>query len=662
MSPPAAAPAAGLPTIQEIRQRTIEKLGCRPCLWQCEVALAVLKGDRDIVCISATGSGKTLTFWMPLLFRPQGVQMIITPLNLLGTQNQLQLQNLGIAVAVISGDTACPANFQAAGAMAHGVVILNPETAFKNKLSYQWLWRNSSFTSRLISVVWDEAHCIATWGSFRPSLAESGRLRNLLSLKVPYLLPSATFPDPLCGQVLNIVQARKDRLLRLQRSNDRPNILLTVRKIRYPLVSYRDLDFLIPDNCMAQTRIPSFVIFFDSIEDSIAAAEALRKRLPRERSDKLVWFNSDNTPFFRTQTTEDFRASNIIGLCSTDSFGMGMDVSNIEVVMQWKMTCDLNTLCQRFGRAARGFGTQALAILFVEAKFFDDEKAAAAVRSQKRHEADAQKAARKEATKRKRAETNTSTVGAPLGDTVLGQKRTRLEAGASLAPDPSSSTPSAQSSAASLSEYESLRVLYAQAHRERDGAEPNANCKGSKQKKDKELAVLVEMDSIINAGLRPTMCYRKPITAYYENDRIGPDMHPCCERCAIRPPSTSGPCCSLCSPNHPLLAILPPLDALPTKTSAPRASKVPAKYPMNSHDTELQLALNAFRRKKTLERFGQSHLRNRGASAIMPNEILQRIADCAHAHKLPSVDHLSRETKWHRASEFGEEVLQIVTR
>lgn len=72
---------------------------------------ALLKGDDDIICISGTGSGKTLTFWMPLLFHPSGIQVIVTPLNILGTQNKKQLLDVGIEAVVISGDTASPENF-----------------------------------------------------------------------------------------------------------------------------------------------------------------------------------------------------------------------------------------------------------------------------------------------------------------------------------------------------------------------------------------------------------------------------------------------------------------------------------------------------------------------------------------------------------------------
>ncbi len=101
-----------IPSIAELRQRTQEKFGRRPCQWQCEVAQALLRRDKDVVCISGTGSGKTLTFWMPLLFRPQGIQIVVTPLNILGTQNEQQLGRVGISAINITGETATYKNIQ----------------------------------------------------------------------------------------------------------------------------------------------------------------------------------------------------------------------------------------------------------------------------------------------------------------------------------------------------------------------------------------------------------------------------------------------------------------------------------------------------------------------------------------------------------------------
>jgi superfamily II DNA/RNA helicase len=46
------------------------------------VVEAILQHDKDIISVAATGSGKTLTFWMPLLFRLDGIQIIIMPFNM----------------------------------------------------------------------------------------------------------------------------------------------------------------------------------------------------------------------------------------------------------------------------------------------------------------------------------------------------------------------------------------------------------------------------------------------------------------------------------------------------------------------------------------------------------------------------------------------------
>ena len=52
-----------------------------------------------------------------------------------------------------------------------------------------------------------------------------------------------------------------------------------------------------------------------------------------------------------------------------------MDLPDIKIVVQWKATCDLCTLWQRFGRAAHGDDQleEATAILFVEKKDTNEE-------------------------------------------------------------------------------------------------------------------------------------------------------------------------------------------------------------------------------------------------------------------------------------------------
>ena len=77
---------------------------------------------------------------------------------------------------------------------------------------------------------------------------------------------------------------------------------------------------------------------------------------------------------------EKFQEGKLWGLCCTDLFRMvsntlimeqeqyllqtyqGIDLSDIEIIIQWKMTCNLDALWQRFGHAAQGAGSFGIVI------------------------------------------------------------------------------------------------------------------------------------------------------------------------------------------------------------------------------------------------------------------------------------------------------------
>ncbi|KAG2351891.1 hypothetical protein BDR07DRAFT_1197197, partial [Suillus spraguei] len=64
------------------------------CTWQLQAAQYQLQ-SKDIVTISPTGSGKTLTFWIPLLFNAGGIIIIVTLLSILGEKKQKEAEALG---------------------------------------------------------------------------------------------------------------------------------------------------------------------------------------------------------------------------------------------------------------------------------------------------------------------------------------------------------------------------------------------------------------------------------------------------------------------------------------------------------------------------------------------------------------------------------------
>jgi superfamily II DNA helicase RecQ len=182
---------------------------------------------------------------------------------------------------------------------------------------------NKDFTERVISIVWDESQCIGKWGEFRPEYKAAGHLRHLIPRTICFYLTSATLPTRVLNEIKTIRGIRDENTYMFFRSNDRPNVHLTVRKMKYPLNSYKDLAFLIPDDWDPTTPLPyKFVIFFDNITDSINAAKYLRSRLPLQLQDKVKWFNSEMSVEFRDEESAWFKDAEDGGLACTESFGM----------------------------------------------------------------------------------------------------------------------------------------------------------------------------------------------------------------------------------------------------------------------------------------------------------------------------------------------------
>lgn len=76
----------------------------------------------------------------------------------------------------------------------------------------------------------------------------------------------------------------------------------------------------------------------------------------------------------------------------------------------------------------------------------------------------------------------------------------------------------------------------------------------------------------------------------------------------------------------------------------------------------LRDALHEFRRDATVKKFSRAVLKNSGPGVVMSNEILQRVVDCAHFHKIESREQLERETRWAGAGEFGDEIVDLISK
>jgi superfamily II DNA helicase RecQ len=90
-------------------------------MFQAQDATAQLE-RKDCIMISPSGSGKTLTFWIPLLFNNNGIIIIVTALNILGDKNVEELSKLSInAVNAVTGASATDELFKVSSSFHHKV-------------------------------------------------------------------------------------------------------------------------------------------------------------------------------------------------------------------------------------------------------------------------------------------------------------------------------------------------------------------------------------------------------------------------------------------------------------------------------------------------------------------------------------------------------------
>jgi hypothetical protein len=83
-------------------------------------------------------------------------------------------------------------------------------------------------------------------------------------------------------------------------------------------------------------------------------------------------------------------------------------------------------------------------------------------------------------------------------------------------------------------------------------------------------------------------------------------------------------------------------------------------YQMTSRDMSLRTALHEFCREKTIEKFGRACLRDTGLGIIMADDVLFRIVDCAHFNGIETTEQLAKETRWSRASKYGDQIVGII--
>lgn len=264
-----------------------------------------------------------------------------------------------------------------------------------------------SFVKLIKRVFVDEAHFIHSAGAaqyglpaFRPAWGRLGEFRIKLGKAVPVQALSGTQPPHIKSLIINSLLLNKSDFLALKLTSNRPNIIYATHRIAGELSDFRNLDFLIPANCPLDFRPRKTVVFHDDSEECANAAMYLDHRLHSSQWDTGIvqHYHGKMSTEYLTHVYEDF--SNTNGTCRilhatsgastacpryylciicTHYITQGLDIPDIEVVIQYGITRDVPSTLQRAGRGGRNATGLAVFLMMYEPWVLDIDLSASGV-------------------------------------------------------------------------------------------------------------------------------------------------------------------------------------------------------------------------------------------------------------------------------------------
>uniref|UniRef100_D8QDY5 DNA 3'-5' helicase n=1 Tax=Schizophyllum commune (strain H4-8 / FGSC 9210) TaxID=578458 RepID=D8QDY5_SCHCM len=263
-----------------------------------EQAIKASMAGHDVLLVTATGGGKSLTYQLPAILRP-GCTLVISPTI------SLVLDQLHIAQRLQT------------------------------------------------RIVIDEAHCVADMGhKFRASYSKLDKLRDLCP-DVPVLCLTATCTRKSWSEISRVLKlgpicdvATPSRTLFLSAPLERPNLLYRViPKPRLDKQLPEVMAHFILDNYLGQSGI----IYCPTK----AWAVTVRKGLARYSGGRIKasFFHSEVETGKKKQRYERWMRGDIHVMCATSAFGLGINKRDVRFVMHHTPT--LEQYFQESGRAGR---------------------------------------------------------------------------------------------------------------------------------------------------------------------------------------------------------------------------------------------------------------------------------------------------------------------
>ncbi len=318
---------------------------------QSGIVSAILAG-HDVLGVMPTGAGKSICYQIPAAILP-GVAIVISPLISLMRDQVDALNDVGLPAAFINTtQTPDEQDLVFAQALSGQIKLLYvaPERLETER------FRNFAVRVPISLVAVDEAHCVSQWGQdFRSSYLGIGEFIAGLPTRPTVAAFTATATERVRRDIVSILGLHTPSIT--VTGFDRPNLYFDVismpRKDKASWVA----------SYIASHPDESGIVYCATRKETEALAESLNSAVAELRAAGgadvsdigtiAVAYHGGMSADAREKAQRDFVTDRVPVVVATNAFGMGIDKSNVRLVIHHNMPESIEAYYQEAGRAGR---------------------------------------------------------------------------------------------------------------------------------------------------------------------------------------------------------------------------------------------------------------------------------------------------------------------
>ena len=282
-----------------------------------------------------TGMGKSLCYQLPALYINLPAIIVSPLISLMHDQKKL-LGEIGITSCCLNSTVKDKKKMVRRILRAkYQFIYISPETFVNSHELLLALYEKIGISLFAI----DEAHCISSYGfDFRPAYRKLNTIKNMFP-DVPIMAVTATATKIVGKDICKVLRFEKNNLITT--NFDRPNLYLEISKKKSKI----DND-IIP--ILEKHKNKYIIIYCLTIKQTSTMHELLKKY-----NFKSGIYHGKLSPDEKELSYKNFYNGTVKIMIATIAFGMGINKSNVRVVIHYGSPKNIESYYQEIGRAGR---------------------------------------------------------------------------------------------------------------------------------------------------------------------------------------------------------------------------------------------------------------------------------------------------------------------